>query len=221
MSFASVKSYPRSSFTEKIISGQIGKRCFDLAFTTLLIPIVLPLLAAVSIFLVLQGNDVFYSQLRVGKNGKLFRIWKFRTMHPDAENILPIHLARNTSAAKEWRQTRKLYKDPRITGIGHFLRKSSLDELPQFWNILRGEMSLVGPRPVLPDELTNKYGGFAPFYTSCRPGLTGLWQVSGRNLLDYKQRVNLDITYAKKQGLLLDLNILWRTIGVVIRGTGC
>ncbi|WP_348646253.1 sugar transferase [Pseudohalocynthiibacter sp. F2068] len=167
-----------------------------------------------------QEGSLFFGQDRVGKNGKLFRIWKFRTMHMNADEALIDLLSKNPVAAHEWTTKRKLQSDPRVTRLGGFLRRTSLDELPQLWTVFCGEMSLVGPRPVPGDELRAEYRGDAWAYLSCKPGLTGLWQVSGRNMLDYTQRVQLGVAYSRRQNLSLDLLILWRTIAVVLRCTG-
>lgn len=201
---------------------QIGaKRVIDVVLILLTLPVSVPLILVIAGLLMLQGRPVFYSQQRVGQGGQHFRIWKFCTMVPQADAKLQIYLAQNPDAAREWRASRKLRHDPRVFSLGAFLRKSSLDELPQIWNILCGQMSLVGPRPITRAELVEKYRDHAPIYLKCRPGLTGLWQVSGRNRLRYSQRVQLDVAYAKGHSLLLDLRILWLTIGTVLRGTGC
>jgi len=197
-----------------------AKRVMDVALVLLLIPLALPLLATIAGILLLQGRAVFYSQMRVGRDGRMFRLWKFRTMVLDAGKRLESHLLHSPDAAREWHTRCKLRDDPRVTRFGAFLRKSSLDELPQLWNVLCGQMSLVGPRPVTPAELTERYRTYAPAYLKCRPGMTGLWQVSGRNSLPYSERVQLDAAYAKGQNLWLDFRILWRTVGVVLRGTG-
>jgi undecaprenyl-phosphate galactose phosphotransferase len=203
-------------------SSPIGtKRVMDIVLILLTLPVSVPLVFVIAGLLMAQGRPVFYSQQRVGQGGRHFRIWKFRTMVPQAEARLREHLQKNPNAAREWRMTQKLRHDPRVFSLGAFLRKSSLDELPQLWNILCGQMSLVGPRPITMTELVEKYRGHAPTYMKCRPGLTGLWQVSGRNRLRYSQRVQLDVAYAAGQNLWLDLHILWRTIGTVLRGTGC
>ncbi len=198
-----------------------AKRVMDIVLILLTFPVSVPLVLVIAGLLMAQGRPVFYSQQRVGQGGRHFRIWKFRTMAPQADARLREHLQTNPNAAREWRMTQKLRHDPRVFPLGSFLRKSSLDELPQLWNILGGQMSLVGPRPITITELVNKYRGHAPAYLKCRPGLTGLWQVSGRNRLRYSQRVQLDVAYATRQNLWLDLHILWRTIGTVLRGTGC
>ncbi|HHI70051.1 MAG TPA: sugar transferase [Rhodobacteraceae bacterium] len=197
------------------------KRLMDVLLSLVLLPAVLPLAILIGAILKIQGGPILYSQVRVGRDGLPFRLWKFRTMIADADAVLQKHLDRHPSAKQEWRDHRKLRNDPRVTRFGAFLRRCSLDELPQFWNIFLGEMSLVGPRPVSQNELEEKYRQYALSYMRCRPGLTGLWQVSGRNRLTYESRVQLDDYYARQQNALLDLWILWRTIGAVLRGTGC
>ncbi|WP_230374369.1 sugar transferase [Pontivivens ytuae] len=167
----------------------------------------------------LDGGRGLFGHDRVGRDGKVFKCWKFRSMRVDANDALQKHLKGNPAAAAEWRNVRKLAYDPRITPIGRIMRKYSLDELPQFWNVLRGDMSLIGPRPVCLDELP-RYGRAATLYLSVRPGLTGLWQVSGRNALSYAQRVVLDVEYCNRMDALLDLRICLATVRVVIAGHG-
>lgn len=164
-------------------------------------------------------GPIFFVHRRIGKNGKVFRCWKIRSMVTDSEKRLREHLQSNPEAAEEWARDQKLTIDPRITRLGRFLRKTSFDELPQLWNILKGEMSLVGPRPIVRTEI-QKYGQHRFSYFSVRPGLTGLWQVSGRNDISYEERVLLDTEYASKVSLLLDLKIIAWTVGVVIGRTG-
>lgn len=166
-----------------------------------------------------DGGPAFYGHCRVGKNGRVFQCWKFRTMAVDAEARLQALLERDDNARREWQRDFKLQNDPRITRIGHILRKTSLDEIPQFYNILRGEMSLVGPRPVVRDELA-RYGDRLSDYLSVRPGLTGLWQISGRNNLSYAERVELDSCYVRNWSLWDDILILLKTIPVVLLRRG-
>jgi len=196
------------------------KRALDLLTALLLIPIALPisLLIAIAIRLDTPG-PVLFRQTRVGRHGKWFRILKFRTMHTAAEDRLADYLAADPEARSEWQRSRKLARDPRITNIGRFLRRTSLDELPQLVNVLLGQMSFVGPRPIVPDELT-WYGENADLLTRVRPGMTGLTQVSGRSLLAYEDRVRIDTYYIRNWSVWLDLVILGRTLGAVIRGRG-
>ncbi len=166
-----------------------------------------------------DGGPAFYTQSRIGKDGKIFQCWKFRTMVVGADQVLQEILAKDAVARQEWERDFKLKNDPRITPIGLILRKTSLDELPQLLNILRGEMSLVGPRPVTAAE-ESYYGDYFRDYLSIRPGMTGLWQISGRNDISYDQRVQMDSWYARNLSFWVDLKILFATIGVVLRRKG-
>lgn len=197
-----------------------GKRALDIAGVIALAPLAAPLVGALWCAVRLDGGAGFFGHERVGQDGRTFQCWKLRTMVPDARARLKEHLRRDPDAAREWAQTYKLRDDPRVTRLGRFLRKCSLDELPQLWNVWKGEMSLVGPRPVPRAEL-QEYAGFERAYCAMRPGITGLWQVSGRNDVAYADRVQMDMTYARKASLLMDLGILGRTLGVVLRRTGC
>jgi Undecaprenyl-phosphate galactose phosphotransferase WbaP len=195
------------------------KRVLDVVGASVLLLLCLPLLAAIALALRIEGGPVLYAQWRIGRHGRPFRCWKFRTMLPDAEARLAQLLAQNTLAREEWARDQKLRDDPRVTRLGQVLRRSSLDELPQLWNVLRGEMSLVGPRPMLEDQQA-RYGAALATCLSVRPGLTGLWQVSGRNQTTFAERVELDLAYVHQQSLALDLWILWRTIFVVLSQRG-
>jgi exopolysaccharide production protein ExoY len=197
--------------------GGHPKRVLDVTVAAIALFLVFPLF--VLTFLLLRLFDrgpVFFVQDRVGLGGERFPCIKFRTMAVDSDQRLKQHLAGNPEAAREWRETRKLMCDPRVTWIGHILRKTSIDELPQLINVLRGEMSCVGPRPVVEEEL-KQYGRFTAHYFSTRPGLTGLWQVSGRNRLSYPERVALDRSYVENWSLAMDLKILAMTIPAVVR----
>jgi lipopolysaccharide/colanic/teichoic acid biosynthesis glycosyltransferase len=167
----------------------------------------------------LDGHPPLFGHERIGLNGRPFRCWKVRTMVPDATARLEEILRSDPVARKEWTRHRKLTKDPRVTPLGDLLRRSSLDELPQLWNVLMGEMSLVGPRPVTQAELT-LYGRSAAHYRSVRPGLTGLWQVMGRNDVDYRRRVAMDRLYVHRRSLLGDIALLFLTVGALIDATG-
>ncbi len=177
----------------------------------------LPLLCLLVLAIRLDCHPAFYCQTRLGLGGKEFRIWKLRSMVADADQCLERHLA-DPIAREEWDRTQKLTRDPRITPIGRFIRKYSIDELPQLWNVLRGDMSLIGPRPMLPEQRP-LYPGDACFRV--RPGITGLWQVSERNASSFADRASYDEYYAVNLSLRLELLIMIRTIGVVLRGTGC
>ena len=197
------------------------KRFFDLCFTLCVFAFGFPIffLIAIAIRLTSSGK-IIYSHERIGRGGKPFRCYKFRTMYRDADRRLNKVLGSNPALRKEWELRRKLKKDPRVTPIGHFLRKTSLDELPQFWNVLRGDLSLVGPRPVVRSELETYYGVKAKRILSIRPGLTGLWQVSGRNDTTYLTRILLDEKYIEKQTFLLDLRLILKTIPTMLFSKG-
>lgn len=194
-----------------------GKRCCDVLAVVAAAPIVLPVLLILMLLVLLDGSAPLYRQKRVGKNGRIFHMWKLRSMVPDAERMLEDYLSSNASARKEWDATQKLKHDPRITRFGRFLRKSSADELPQLWNVLKGDMSLVGPRPMMVCQ-KELYPGSA--YYSLRPGITGPWQISDRNDSEFKSRALFDTRYNQQVSLRTDFAILLRTVGVVFRGTG-
>jgi exopolysaccharide production protein ExoY len=193
------------------------KRCFDLtiALATLIVMAPTMLLAAAMIYLTM-GRPIFFVQQRVGFGRKMFGCYKFRTMVADANEKLAAYLAQNPEAAAMWREKQKLIHDPRITWIGHVLRKSSLDELPQLFNVLAGHMSCIGPRPVLADEL-RRYGRHDRVYAKARPGLTGMWQISGRTNTTYSHRVLCDCYYIRRWSLRLDMAILFKTVPAVMR----
>ncbi len=191
------------------------KTCMDLIFSILLIVLGLPLLIVIAILVKFSSRgSIFYLHKRIGKKKKNFYCIKFRTMHPEAEDILENLLERDSEIKKEYEKTHKIKNDPRITRIGKFLRKTSLDELPQFINVLRMEMSITGPRPIV-DEEVSKYGDSISKVLSIKPGITGLWQVSGRNNLSYKKRVFLDDHYVDNYNFAMDLRIVIRTFGVL------
>ncbi|WP_456436040.1 undecaprenyl-phosphate galactose phosphotransferase WbaP [Thermovibrio ammonificans] len=197
------------------------KRTIDIVLSALLLVLLSPFLIAIALIIKLTSKGpVFFSHERVGERGKLFKVLKFRSMYPDAQERLAKLLQNDPKAKEEWERTRKLKNDPRVTPIGRFLRKTSLDELPQLINVLKGEMSLVGPRPVTKEEIEKYYGEFAQFYYMVKPGITGLWQVSGRNNLDYAARVKLDTWYVSNWSLWLDLMILVKTIKAVLKKEG-
>ncbi len=191
----------------------------DLVLSVLLLPLVAPIVVLLWATVKMDGGPGFYSQKRVGKNGKPFKCWKLRTMVPNADAVLQSILEKDADMAAEWSRDQKLTFDPRITRIGGILRSTSLDELPQLWNVIRGEMSLVGPRPVTSQEIA-RYGEAAATVLSVRPGVSGPWQVSGRNLISYDQRVAMDHEYASKLTFGSDLKILCLTVAVVFKRTG-
>jgi exopolysaccharide production protein ExoY len=192
-------------------------RAFEVSFSCSALLLLIPLLLIIGIVLYSTSQrPIFYGHWRVGRNGRAFRCWKFRTMVPDAETRLQAILATNPKAAREWNEYGKLRDDPRVTSFGHFLRVSSLDELPQLFNVLRGEMTLIGPRPITADELT-RYGASAQIYLDAKPGLTGPWQISGRSSLTFEERVNLDCAYLQSRTLMGDIIILCRTPAALLR----
>lgn len=197
-----------------------GKRAFDLFLAVLILPLIGPLIAILWLIARRGGGPGFFGHERVGRGGRRFKCWKIRTMVAGAEDKLQAYLRENPEAAREWEASRKLAQDPRVTRFGDFLRRSSLDELPQIWNVLNGDMSFVGPRPVTWDEV-GKYGRRAGAYLAQTPGITGFWQVSGRNSVSYEERVSMDTSYLRDMSFMLDLRILFRTWLAVIRRTGC
>jgi len=199
---------------------RIIKRALDLGLVVLLGTVVLPLIAFIALAIkITSPGPVFYGQTRRGRGGGPFVAWKFRSMYADVAGVLEQWLASDPSLREEWLQYQKLRRDPRITPLGRFLRRTSLDELPQLWNIVRGQMSFVGPRPIVTEEVSRYGDGFA-LYAKVTPGLSGMWQVSGRNNLSYEQRVKLDLYYVRNWSVWLDLHILIRTIRVVVLGDG-
>jgi Undecaprenyl-phosphate galactose phosphotransferase WbaP len=200
--------------------SQFAKRTLDLVLTGVGGLLILPLIAAIAAAIRLSSRGpAFYAQHRVGRGHRGFMAWKFRTMIENADQLLEEHLDQNPQLRREWAETHKLKDDPRVTRIGRILRRTSLDELPQIWNVFRGDMSLVGPRPVVTAEV-EKYGESFDFYRAVRPGITGLWQVSGRSDTSYNERVALDVRYVRHWSVWLDLYLLARTFGVVVRGSG-
>ena len=206
----------RISRSLQSLDGELFKRLFDILFSLSVLILFAPvyLLLAFSIALSSSG-PIFYVQERVGKNHKRFYCLKFRTMVENADDILLEIIENSPHLRQEFEDNFKLKQDPRITGIGRFLRMTSLDEFPQFWNVLKGDMSVVGPRPLVEEELP-RYGRHINKILTIRPGITGLWQVSGRNDIPYPRRVQIDLYYANDKNLWMDMWILFKTIGVVI-----
>ncbi|MCX7888547.1 MAG: sugar transferase [Rhodobacteraceae bacterium] len=195
----------------------VGKRVFDVAAVLVASVIVLPVVLVLAALVAMDGGRSFYTSERVGRNGRNFRMLKLRTMVPDADRMLEAYLNANPSAQLEWDRTQKLKDDPRITRLGRFLRKTSLDELPQLWNVLRGDMSLIGPRPMMPSQRI-LYPGYA--YYALRPGVSGPWQVSDRNDCAFAKRAEYDRDYDRNMSFMTDLRIILATIAVVVLGTG-
>ncbi|MDF2233276.1 sugar transferase [Albimonas sp. CAU 1670] len=194
-----------------------GKRALDVLLCLVFLPVAGPLILLFALLARLDGGPGFYGQNRVGRGGKLFKCWKVRTMVVDADDRLEAYLDSNPAARREWDVTQKLRDDPRITVFGGFLRTTSLDELPQLWNIFVGDMSFVGPRPFTPSQ-TDIYNGMS--YYALRPGLTGPWQVGARNDDSFATRAIYDSTYARRVSLWVDLGVLLRTARVVFERTG-
>ena len=195
------------------------KRLLDIVGALMLGLLLSPLLVVVGLALARDRGPIIYRHTRTGRHGRSFGCLKFRTMVPNADQVLRELLHQDPQLRAEWMRDQKLRHDPRVTAIGRFLRRTSLDELPQLWNVLKGEMSLVGPRPVVHDEW-ERYGRRLHHYLAAKPGVTGLWQVMGRSDSCYRRRVALDSYYVKKRSLLLDVIILLRTVKVVLRGRG-
>ena len=191
------------------------KRLFDIIFGLIGSILVIPVGIIIKIAYMIDGDfsPIFYKQVRVGKDGKIFNMYKFRTMVPNADKIL-IELLKDPEYSKEWEDNQKLTHDPRITNIGHLLRKCSLDEIPQFFSILIGNMTLIGPRPLIQGEI-QKHHGNAELYQSVRPGISGWWAINGRSATTYKDRLELEYYYVKNCSILLDLKIIFKTFKII------
>lgn len=195
------------------------KRIFDICIAVPLLITAAPIILLLLLIVSLDGANPLFGQKRVGRGGRLFRCWKIRSMVPDAAERLAELLASDPAAAAAWAENQKLDNDPRITRLGNFLRRTSLDELPQLWNVVIGDMSLVGPRPVIEEEIA-RYGIHAAAYKSVSPGLTGPWQVSARNIVTYDERVRMDTTYVRYHSLLGDIYLVLMTGLSVLQRTG-
>ena len=194
------------------------KRFMDIVIVLVVALPVAVVVAVVAALVALDGKSPFFAQNRVGRNGKNFRMWKLRSMVADAEAQLETYLNANPEHRREWDEHQKLRHDPRITTIGRIIRKTSLDELPQLFNVLKGDMSIVGPRPMMPSQ-RGMYPGLA--YYAMRPGITGFWQISVRNESSFAERAEFDNSYFKELSLVTDLKVMMRTFRVVLCGTGC
>jgi exopolysaccharide production protein ExoY len=196
------------------------KRLFDVVSAFFGLLLLAPALLTVALLVwAHDGGSAFYGHKRVGRHGRLFKCWKFRSMVRNGDEILAAHLAADPVAEKEWVETQKLTDDPRVTPIGKFIRKTSIDELPQLWNVLFGEMSLIGPRPIVRAEL-DRYGKDRRYYLLVRPGITGLWQVNGRSATTYARRIEFDRLYVENWSYAQDLDILFKTPLAVLKGDG-
>ncbi|MEM8777291.1 MAG: sugar transferase [Cyanobacteria bacterium P01_G01_bin.49] len=206
----------QKSWSQAILDGTVAKRIFDITFSLSVLILFSPLYLILGLLIAISSpGPIFYVQERAGKNFKKFKCIKFRTMVHNADEVFETMMASCPQMRAEFENHCKLREDPRITWIGKFLRLTSLDEFPQFWNVLKGDMSVVGPRPLVPEELC-KYGNKIEKVLTIRPGITGLWQVSGRNDIPYPQRVQIDVYYVNCRNLLMDIWIMFKTIGVVV-----
>ncbi|MCB1336588.1 MAG: sugar transferase [Maritimibacter sp.] len=216
-----IETFPRPSIgtrpAEHTWYLRRGKRMMDVALVLLAAPFILPVVMLTALALWLEGGMPFYHQDRMRADGTRYRILKLRTMVMNADKMLGELLANDAELRREWDETQKLKNDPRITRVGRVLRVTSLDELPQLWNVLTGEMSLIGPRPMLPDQVAI-YDG--PIYWGMRPGLSGLWQVSDRNDRNFDYRAEMDRVYRRKVSFREDVSIIFRTVGVMLKRTG-
>lgn len=206
---------------EAISYEGLGKRLFDLVAVLLAMPVLLPLIGILAALVRLDGGPAFFAQERIGRGGRRFRCYKLRTMHVDAEEQLARLCAENPEIAEEWEVHQKLQHDPRVTWIGRILRRTSLDELPQFFNVLLGSMSLVGPRPFTVEQEGIYRNAMGMAYFRMRPGITGPWQVMGRSTTTFVARVRFDERYYVGMSLMNDLWLCMKTFGVVLRRTGC
>jgi lipopolysaccharide/colanic/teichoic acid biosynthesis glycosyltransferase len=214
------RSQRASGIPSQFFRYRVVKRFCEVLLVLISIPVILLLVGLVAAVIVLSSpGPVFYSHRRVCKGGAFFSMWKFRTMCVNSAEVLETYLAQHPQARSEWNRTHKLRHDPRITPIGSFLRRYSLDELPQLWNVLVGQMSLVGPRPIVAAEV-EKYGDCFDCYCRVKPGLTGLWQVSGRSQVSYEKRVSLDCEYVEHWSLMRDAVILLKTFSSVVNQDG-
>jgi exopolysaccharide production protein ExoY len=204
---------------ERVVVHDWLKRSFDILFSSTALMIGLPFFALIALLVKLSSpGPIFYCSLRIGRKGRLFKFWKFRSMHRDADQRLEVMLNSDPLLRQEWQKYFKLRNDPRLTRIGSFLRKTSLDEFPQFWNVLIGDLSIVGPRPYLPREANVIYkilGDHMEKIFSVRPGLTGIWQTTGRSFLPFEERVKLEVNYVDERSFLFDLRLIVKTIPIL------
>jgi exopolysaccharide production protein ExoY len=211
---------PQEQARKDWVNSDQMKRAFDVVAVSLLLLFFMPIMLVImGVLAICHPGPIIFRHRRIGLHGAPFQCLKFRTMCRNADDVLAAHLAADPASLREWKLTQKMRNDPRVLPIGAFLRRSSLDELPQLINVLMGHMSLVGPRPITFGEVVN-YGENFRDYLSVRPGISGLWQVSGRNDTSYDERVALDVEYARMHSMSGDLKILLRTVDVVVRGRG-
>ena len=208
-----------SAARDKAAAEGLG-RLLDIIVATLAIIALAPLMILTAAALLIENKGpLLFAHRRIGREGRTFFVLKFRTMAVDGERILQEHFEANPHAVSEWETDRKLRRDPRVSTLGRYLRATSIDELPQLFNVLRGDMSVVGPRPIVLEEVS-RYGDYFPAYCSVRPGITGVWQVSGRNNISYQRRVEMDALYARRKSLLLDLKLMAATVPAVLTRRG-
>jgi Undecaprenyl-phosphate galactose phosphotransferase WbaP len=201
-------------------SARLAKRALDLAFTLLIAPLIAVTIGILAMCIKIEdGGPVFYPNERIGRGGKRFKAWKLRSMVTNGDEVLEAYLKTHPDEAASWQVTQKLKHDPRLTRVGRIIRQTSVDELPQFWNVFVGEMSVVGPRPMLERQIP-LYGANFGLYRQVRPGITGLWQISGRNKLSFAERAKLDKYVIQNWSVWLDLYILARTPSAVFSGDG-
>ncbi|ERN40257.1 sugar transferase involved in lipopolysaccharide synthesis [Rubidibacter lacunae KORDI 51-2] len=206
----------RRGFARPFVDGEAAKRLFDIVFSLAVLVLCLPLYLLLAAAIAIDSpGPIFYVQERIGKNRQYFGCIKFRTMVANADEVMEALMAESPELRQEFEENFKLRDDPRVTTVGKFLRYTSLDEFPQFWNVLRGDMSVVGPRPLVPEELY-KYGRHIEKVLMIRPGITGLWQVSGRNNIPYERRVNMDVYYVNFRTWALDSWVVLKTVGVIL-----
>lgn len=210
---------PASAGASRSLYRRGGKRAFETILIVLSLPFFVPIILLCVVALWIEGGNPFYRQVRLGQKGKKFSILKLRTMVRDADAVLEEYLAQDPEMRREWDEKQKIINDPRVTRVGALLRSTSLDELPQLWNVLTGDMSLIGPRPMMPEQLP-MYGNPAHYY-ALRPGITGLWQISARNENRFSFRNEVDAAYNRSMSVTGDIAIIFKTVGVMLRRTGC
>lgn len=214
------RSFRSNGAPAMLFRYRVVKRCLDVLLVIAVAPVLFPMMLILGLVVWFSSpGPVFYAHRRIRRNGAFFSMWKFRTMCQNSAEVLELYLTKHPQARAEWNKSHKLRCDPRVTAVGRFMRRYSLDELPQMWNVLTGQMSLVGPRPIVAAEV-EKYGDSFGCYCRVKPGLTGLWQVSGRSTLSYDARVALDCEYVQRWSLRRDMVILTRTFVSVVNPDG-
>jgi len=224
MTLDRISSDPTLATSLEIVPFKKRKRIFDILFSSIALLLGLPFFIIIAFLIKLSSKGpIFYCSLRLGHKGRLFKFWKFRSMYCDADSRLQHLLKQQPKLNKEWQRFFKLKNDPRLTCLGRLIRKTSLDELPQFWNVLKGDLSIVGPRPYLPREekrIKELIGSNIDVLLSVKPGLTGIWQTSGRSALSFEKRIALDLSYVQTHSFLLDMQLIAKTIPEMIASKG-